>query len=153
LVLLLHKSDYCEIGIPLINPTNISVSGIKTNNLERINDQKYKELSKYILKFGDLVIARRGNLSKIAIISKKEDGWLCGTGSFFLRTVLVQPNYIKCLYQAPYIQDIISQNSIGQTMNNLNQGILSNILIPLPPLAEQGRIVAKIEELFRLLKS
>ena len=78
----LHKSDYCESGIPIVNPTNIKNSLIEETSIQRINRDKYSTLSRYILSEGDIVLARRGNLSKCAIVTSNERGWLCGTGSF-----------------------------------------------------------------------
>ena len=42
----------------------------------------------------------------------------------------------------------LQEQSAGGAQKNINQKIVNNLLIPLPPLAEQKRIVAKIEELF-----
>jgi type I restriction enzyme S subunit len=50
-----------------------------------ISPKTKEKLKRYSLKQGDFVIARRGDLSKCAVVSSKQDGWLCGTGSFFLR--------------------------------------------------------------------
>ena len=51
-----------------------------------IDNETRERLSKYILKTGEFVIARRGDLSKCAIVSKNESGWLCGAGSFFIQS-------------------------------------------------------------------
>lgn len=55
--------------------------------------------------------------------------------------------YVVSLFSSPYVKFYLGGESVGTTMSNLNHTILSKMPIPLPPLAEQRRIVAKIEEL------
>ena len=58
--------------------------------------------------------------------------------------------YISKLFSTAYVRNYLGGESVGTTMNNLNHKILSKMPIPLPPLAEQKRIVAKLEELLPL---
>ena len=146
---MVHKEDYVvSEGYPLINPTNIKNGRVCSDDIKMVSITKYNELSSYVLQIDDIVLARRGDLSKIAIISNKEEGWLAGTGAFFMHFVdgLFLPFFIL-LYKSPYCQSHLLSQSVGGTMNNLNQSLLADFLVPLPPLAEQHRIVAKIEEL------
>ena len=150
---MVHKEDYVGVGgVPLINPTNIKGVKIDEENIKRVNEIKYEELATYILKTGDIVLARRGDLSKCAIVSEKENGWLAGTGAFFLKILELFLPFFVMLYRSPYVQDYLTSDSIGSTMDNLNQALLGKLPIPLPPLAEQKRIVAKIEELMPLVE-
>ncbi len=51
---------------------------------------------------------------------------------------------------SPYVRDYLGGSAVGATMQNLNQGILLNLVVGLPPLAEQHRIVARVDELMLL---
>ena len=144
---MVHKSDYVDTGgTPLVNPANIIDGKIWDKRLMGVNDVKAKELDRYKLSCGDILIARRGDLSKCAIVSEKEENWLCGTGSFFLHVPFVLPRYIEIFYSSEYVQSRLKQECVGATMDNLNQSVLGNILFLLPPVAEQVRIVDSVEQ-------
>ena len=82
---LLHKSDYIENGIPLINPSHIKGNKINPDLDLTISTEKYNSLESFIMYENDIVIGRRGEMGRCAVISKNENGWLCGTGSLFIR--------------------------------------------------------------------
>ena len=151
---MVHKSDYVTTdGIPLVNPANIVNGEIRTEKLMMVNRVKAKELDRYKLSFGDILLARRGDLSKCAIISEREENWLYGTGSFVLHIPFVLPRYIEFYYSSEYVQTILSHECVGATMDNLNQSVLGQLSFLLPPLAEQHTIVAAIEHCFTLVES
>ena len=58
--------------------------------------------------------------------------------------------YISRFFSTPYAKTYLGGESVGTTMSNLNHKILSSMPVPLPPLAEQKRIVAKLEEILPL---
>ena len=71
---LLHKSDYVTDGVPLVNPTNI-VDGIIVPDRKKLIDESTKErLSSYVLSEGDMVIGRRGEIGRCAVVGKSQDG-------------------------------------------------------------------------------
>ena len=142
---MLHKSDYVENGIPLINPTNIKTNHIDYSSCMRISTQKYKELSHYALSEKDIILARRGDLSKCGIIQSSEMQ-ICGTGCFFMKLYLINHYFFKFVYQSQKSQKYLLQDSIGQTMDNLNQKLLEKLPFPLPSLAEQKEIITRVEK-------
>ncbi len=150
---MLHKSDYVDFqkGIPLINPINIKEGIICSLGIQKVSKEKADCLAKYRLKEGDIILARRGDLSKCAVITKAESKWLCGTGSFFLHLTMIENAYFCCVYSSQYTQGILLGDSVGSTMQNLNQSVLNNLLMPIPPLQEQHRIVEKLGALLKLV--
>ena len=146
----LHQSDYVTNGIPLVNPMHIASGRIKPNADVTVTSETVERLKEFCLLEGDLVLARRGEMGRCAVVQFKEAGWLCGTGS-----LIVRPE--KRLLHADFLQGYLSSSasvkyllaaSVGSTMANLNQQHLLNMDLSLPPLSEQTRIIAKLEELF-----
>ena len=150
---MLHKEDYTDNGVVVINPTNIINHKISLNNIKRISFAKAKELQGYAVNKGDIILARRGDLRKSAIITDFEDSCIAGTGSFIFHLLGIVNSFFILFYISPYVQDYLITDSIGTTMNNLNQKLLSRLLIPIPPRAEQVRIVSVVDELFSLVNT
>lgn len=148
---MLHKTDYIEKGIPLVNPANMVNGKIVPSDKMMISEATRRRLSSYILHAGTIVLGRRGEMGRCAVVTEKEDGWLCGTGSFFMEpSMSLYVYYVVSLFSSPYVKFYLGGESVGTTMSNLNHTILSKMPIPLPPLAEQRRIVAKLDEILPL---
>jgi type I restriction enzyme S subunit len=148
---LLHKRDYVTGGIPLINPQNIRDGKIEPTASKTVTKATLKRLCTYAMRAGDVVMGRRGEMGKCAIVTERENGWLCGTGSLFLRLPDgVLPSFIAQFLRSPYARSALLDAAVGSTMNNLSQKALKSLLVGLPPVAEQQRIVAKLDELMAL---
>lgn len=141
----LHLSDYIEFGIPLINPTNIKASYIDYSDSVKISLEKYNSLPNYHLKENDIIMARRGDLSKIGLIDNLQDKSFCGTGSLFLRLKnnLNSTFIIKVLKDKSTI-DYLYNNAQGVTMPNLNKKIVFNIPFILPPVSLQNQFAERV---------
>ena len=144
---MLHKSDYVEQGTPLVNPANIHDGEITIDGIKRVAAPTATRLSAYLLDVGDVIIGRRGELGRSAVIHSEHIGWLCGTGCFFVTPRHgFLPEYLVFLLASPYIRDTLMSASVGTTMNNLNHDILKQLLIPLPPEKEQRKILRQYEK-------
>lgn len=145
---MIHKRDYIESGVPLINPSHMINSVIVEDKSISVSKQKASELDSYELFTGDIVMARRGEMGRCALVSERENGWLCGTGSFVLRfQAELSREYILLFFKTNWTKSYLGGKSIGTTMTNLNHGILNKMPVLLPPLEEQKRIVARVAEL------
>src|SRR5438132_11495381 len=76
----LHASDYVPVGIPSIMPQNIGDNRIIELDIARITPADAKRLSRYLVRKGDIIYSRRGDVERRALVREREDGWLCGTG-------------------------------------------------------------------------
>ena len=148
---MIHQEDYVRDGVPLINPSHMVGGRIIHDPRVTIKAADAERLSAYALSVGDMVLARRGEVGRFAYVTQQEHGWLCGTGSFFVR-LYSQCNreYLGLIFSDVRFRQHLQGESVGTTMTNLNQRILLNALLALPPLAEQSRIVTRVEALMRL---
>lgn len=142
---LLHKEDYVTGGHPLVNPSHIIDGKIIVDNDLTLTDEKYSELVSYHLKKDDIVLGRRGEMGRCAVVDR--EGLLCGTGSLLLRpTGVVTADYIQKIISFPTFKKTIEDMAVGQTMPNLNIPIVSNFMIILPPLSVQKEYYAFVAE-------
>jgi type I restriction enzyme S subunit len=143
----LHKEDYIDNGIPLINPMHIQNGKIVPNYSYSIRNEKMQSLPNYILKEGDVIMGRRGEMGRCGLVSKTEDGWFCGTGSLFFRPNPTKLNsrFLYYFLSSQPIKKYLELNAGGTTMANLNLKIVKEIPIKLPEIKEQEEIVNEIE--------
>ncbi|UKK56029.1 restriction endonuclease subunit S [Prevotella communis] len=145
---LLHKKDYISDGIPLVNPIHMIEGKIVANNDYTISEEKAKELSAYLLRTNDVIFARRGEIGRCAIVSSNEDGFLCGTGSLFVRfKAKVDNAFMQMLFQSEVCKNYLLKSASGATMLNINAGIVEEMPLTIPPLSEQQRIVTRLDSL------
>lgn len=142
---LLHKEDYIAGGHPLVNPSHILDDKIVVDKKLSVSEQKYAELEPYHLKIGDVVMGRRGEMGRCAVV--QYEGLLCGTGSLLIRTKgNVTADYIQKIISFPSFKKTIEDMAVGQTMPNLNVPIVSNFQIIKPPLQVQKKYYQFVEQ-------
>ena len=142
---LLHKEDYIEGGHPLINPSHIIDGKVAPDNKLSISDEKYNELLAYQLHIGDVVMGRRGEMGRCAVVP--DEGYLCGTGSLMIRTKGdVTADYIQKVISFPSFKKTIEDMAVGQTMPNLNVPIVSSFQVIKPPIEVQNRYYAVVAQ-------
>jgi type I restriction enzyme S subunit len=142
---MLHKEDYISNGIPLVNPIHMKDYQVKADINFTVTVEKAKELSNYLLKWNDVVFARRGDIGRCAVVSEKENGYLCGTGSLFVRFIeKIEPIYMMYIIRADSFTNELISKAKGATMLNLNSNTIASLLVPLPPLSLQQSFAARI---------
>lgn len=139
---LLHKADYINNQIPLINPSHIKNGKIIPDFQLTVSKEKLNELNNYIMRENDIVIGRRGEMGRCAVVTSNENGWLCGTGSMFVRPLnSVSSKFYAYIISSERVKDYLSNSSIGTTMQNLNEKILQTVPVPLCSTQEQLEIL------------
>ncbi len=138
----LHASDYVASGVPSIMPQNISQDRVDAEGIARITPSDAERLSRYLVKPGDIVYSRRGDVERRALITEREHGWLCGTGCLRVRfgEGVVDPVYASYFLSHPASRAWVVRHAVGATMPNLNTSILGALPFLLPPRTEQRAI-------------
>lgn len=124
----------------------ISLSTIKTALFTE------EEKRRYSLSYGDLLICEGGEVGRTAVWESNNEMYYQNALHRVRFYDNISPYYFRFLMEYLKGAGIIDQYGKGQTIKHLVQGALNSILMPLPPLAEQQRIVAKIEELMPLVE-
>ena len=144
----LHQSDYQLGGTPVINPASIQNERIVPVDKMAVGRVMLERLASFKLRTGDVIMGRRGEMGRCAVVSEREKGWLCGTGCLILRALEhIYPRFLSMVIGSPFSRQYLGGTAVGTTMQNLNQTILLNLSFGIPPFTEQHRIVAKVDEL------
>lgn len=147
---MLHKEDYICDGIPLVNPVHMKDFKIVPDLDFTISKEKASELENYLLKSNDVVFARRGDIGRCAIVSEAEQGFICGTGSLFVRfSKEIESIFIMYIIRCDSFSKHLISKAKGATMLNINSNTIADLRIPLPPLSLQHLFALRIEQIER----
>jgi len=141
-------SAVAEGRLHLLRTTDITSGSIDWNTVPFCKKEP-PEKEKYLLKDGDIVISRAGSVGYSHLVKNPEEAIFA---SYLIRfRPLIVEKYLAFFLKSPSYWNSILEKSLGIAIPNVNASKLKHIEIPLPPLPEQHRIVAKIEELFTKL--
>lgn len=142
----LHAEEYVEDGWPVVNPANIRHGEIRSISTMTVSDTKREELQRHVLRPGDIVFGRRGEMGRAALIQDRQAGWLCGTGSLRLRITgdLLTAEYLAELLRTKALRRYFELTSVGSTMDNLNSEILLSMPCLVPSRAQQETVVGQV---------
>lgn len=139
-------SPYLMLSSRNINDDTI----VDLDNVRYLSKEVFeKENERTKLEVGDILFTSVGTLGRSCIV--KDYNYFTFQRSVSVITTLAYNEYIKRTLDAPCSQYFIEEKATGTAQRGFYLNQLERILIPLPPLAEQQRIVAKIEELFKAI--
>ena len=142
----LHKEDYMTGGHPLVNPSHIIGGAIRPDENLTIDDGKYESLAAYHLLPGDVVLGRRGEIGRCAVV--KTDGLICGTGSMIIRPgQKARSDYLQLVASFPSFSHMLEANAVSVTMKNLNAKIVGSAEVFLPDLKDQDAFITLVSQI------
>ena len=144
--------SYLDTGIGFLRAENIAgLDRLDKSNLKCIDEATHLGfLQRSILKANDILITIAGTLGRTAIVREEDLPLNVNQAVSLVR--LVAPTEMNLTYlvyalNSPEFQTYLTKQKKVTAIPNLTLEIIENCLLPLPPLTEQKRIVAKIEEL------
>jgi len=139
------SENFKQNGIRVIRISDFNENGlINTKIVRHIFDES---LEPFLLKEKDIILCMTGGtVGKSYFVKKLNEQMMTNQRVATIRSIFVHQEYINFIVLSPLIQKII-KDSKNSTNDNISMGTINSFIVPLPPLAEQKRIVAKIEEL------
>ncbi|WP_370374914.1 restriction endonuclease subunit S [Candidatus Chloroploca sp. Khr17] len=134
----------------------LRITDIQDNSVDWLNVPgcviNKENVNQYKLEKGDILIARTGGtIGKTFLV--RDIPVTAVFASYLIRiqgTKYVFDEYLKCFLESPLYWEQLRAGTRGTGQPNVNGQTLGNLILPLPPLAEQHRIVARVDELMAL---
>lgn len=146
-------APYVAKGIRLLRTTNIRNGQMNLVEPKFVAEVTYERWSARCKpESGDILITREAPMGEVCIIP--EGMKIClGQRMMLIRVVpgTMDTKYLLYSLMAPDLMDRVQDKPVGATVQHLRVGGVETLLTPVPPLAEQRRIVAKVDQLMALV--
>ena len=141
-------------GTPAFRNCNIQGGSIDDSEWVYLKATAAKENPRSVVRYGDVLIARSGNAGNCCVVPKTYSGY-GAIDVIIARPLLkfVSPDFLAVNLCAASTQTMLTSISRGVALSHLGVTTISSLPMPLPPLTEQKRIVAKVKELFAIANS
>lgn len=143
------QSAYVSEGIPFLRSQNVWNYGLSTDDIAFIDEDTHKRMSNTVVYPGDILLNITGaSLGRCAIFPDTYDEANVNQHVTIIRLIEDEMTpYIYLCLKSPLLQSLVWDRQVGMAIEGLSKKVLELFEIPIPPLAEQKRIVAKVEEL------
>ena len=146
------RESYFSEGVPLIRSMNVHFRGFEPTGLVYLSDEQADLLSNVIVQQNDVLLNITGaSIGRVTVAPAEMDGARVNQHVTIIRSNKeLLPRFLALFLASPSIQRMINEVQVGATRQALTKGMIEKFEIPLPPVAEQKRIVAKVDELMAL---
>ncbi|MDQ3749017.1 MAG: restriction endonuclease subunit S [Acidobacteriota bacterium] len=143
-------SNYSKSGIPFFRSQNIYDEGLILEDITFISEEVHKQMNGTKVIPNDILLnITGGSLGRAALVPKDFSEGNVSQHVCIIRPTLVDNSFLHKTVLSPYFQYLIFDSTTGAGREGLPKYNLEQFAIPLPPLAEQERIVAKLEKLMK----
>lgn len=146
------KEVYVSSGIKFLRSQNVWNDGLRLDGVAFITPKIHAQMAGTVVRANDLLFNITGaSIGRCAVVPADFDEANVSQHVTILRPVMKALNpYLHKVMISRRIQQSVMDVQVGVSREGLSVAKLSRFLIPLPPLAEQSRIVARVEDLMRL---
>ena len=134
-------------GLRVVRISDFNSDGWVSKDIVRYTGSK--DLTQFRIQIGDLLLAMTGGtVGKSLLVKDLPEEMLLNQRVTILRPLKLRPKYLNIYIKSSLISNLIADIK-NSTNDNISMRDINSFLIPIPPLEEQERIVARIEELVR----
>jgi type I restriction enzyme S subunit len=146
------KNVYQRAGVKFLRSQNVWDHGLQLNNVAYISEMIHKEMNVTHVQNGDILLNITGaSIGRSCVVPEHLGEANVSQHVSIIRLVDKRLRFfIHLCIISPYVQDSIMQIQVGISREGLSMRNLKEFLVPIPPLAEQDRIVAKVNQLMSL---
>jgi type I restriction enzyme S subunit len=145
-----NKSQMVESGIPFINAGHLRNGLVDLQSMNFITRNCFDKLKAGKIQDEDILFCLRGSLGKAAIVNGIHEGAIASSLVIVRTTNSVNNQYLMSYFSSPLSFVMVKRFDNGTAQPNLSAGDLNRFLVPLPPIAEQQRLIVKVDELMAL---
>lgn len=145
-----HDSPKYQLnGYPFVTSKNLNNGKLDFSNIQYISEEDFKKFSeRSYVDNEDILFAMIGSIGNPVIV-KKDREFSIKNVALFKKSKFISVKYLY--YYLLHIQEILKSNASGAVQSFVSLSTLRTHLFALPPLAEQQRIVTKVEELMQIV--
>ncbi len=146
------REVYTQTGVKFLRSQNVWDDGLKLTGVAFIKPATHAKMAGTVVLPNDLLFNITGaSIGRCAVVPSDFDEANVSQHVTIVRTVMPSLNaFLHKVLVSRHVQQTVMDVQVGVSREGLSIAKLGNFLIPLPPLAEQSRIVTRVEELMHL---
>lgn len=129
----LSASEYVAGGVPVIHPSNIRAGEIAADRQTTVPADVARRLGRWQVRSGDIVLMRKGDVGRSAVVGAKQSGWILGSDCISVRVAHqddLRPEYLRLALGTRAATRELLRRAPGTTMPGINERSLSPIPVP-----------------------
>ena len=146
------REVYVPSGVKFLRSQNVWNDGLRLDSVAFIKPATHTKMSGTVVLANDLLFNITGaSIGRCALVPSDFDEANVSQHVTIVRTMMPELNeFLHKILVSRHVQQTVMDVQVGVSREGLSIAKLGQFLIPLPPLAEQSRIVTRVEELMRL---
>ncbi len=138
------KDEYVEQGVPFLRSQNVRANRYDPEGLKLISQEFHRQLGKSTLRPGDIVVVRSGSVGVSCVIPDHLTEANCSDLVIIKEPRGVLPHY-GAYYMNSVVETRVAAGKVGVALTHFNTQSVAELPLPVPPMAEQLRIVAEVD--------